>query len=189
MTDESSSTLIQRVGESWGSAFRDMVLIVSSILIAFSLEAWWDSRSTLHAERAALSAVRDPDTDARSAVRLGGAKWQVRDQVTAMILACFLAVVAWRIIRGAGDELMDRAPSQRVLEQIEQAVGQTGGVRSFHAFRARKLGGMGEMDIHVQVDPELTVARGHDIATEVGQRVEECCPNVINVVVHVEPVE
>jgi cation diffusion facilitator family transporter len=124
-----------------------------------------------------------------SAVLLGGAKWQVLDQVTAMILACFLAVVAWRIIRGAGDELMDRAPSRRVLEQIEQAVGQTGGVRSFHAFRARKLGGMVEMDIHVQVDPELTVARGHDIATEVCQRVEDRCPTVINVIVHVEPVE
>ena len=65
MTDESSSTLIQRVGESWGSAFRDMVLIVSSILIAFSLEAWWDSRSTLHEERAALSAVRDDFRAAR----------------------------------------------------------------------------------------------------------------------------
>ena len=124
-----------------------------------------------------------------SAVLLGGAKWQVLDQVTAMVLACFLAVVAWRIIRGAGDELMDRAPSPQVLEQIQQAVGQTDGVRSFHAFRARNLGGMVEMDIHVQVDPELTVARGHDIATEVGQRVKDCCPNVISVIVHVEPVE
>ena len=122
-----------------------------------------------------------------SAVLLGGG--QVLDQVTAMILACFLAVVAWRIIRGAGEELMDRAPASRVLEQIEQAVGQTAGVRTFHAFRARKLGGMVEMDIHVQVDPDLTVARGHDIATEVRQRVENCCPNVISVIVHVEPLE
>ena len=124
-----------------------------------------------------------------SAVLFGGAKWQFLDQVTAMVLACFLAVVAWRIIRDAVEELMDRAPSAQVLEQIEQAVEQTGGVRSFHAFRARKLGGMVEMDIHVQVDPGLTVARGHDIATEVRQRVEDSCPNVVSVIVHVEPIE
>ena len=124
-----------------------------------------------------------------SAVLLGGAKWQLLDQVTAMILACFLAVVAWRIIRDAVEELMDRAPSPQVLEQIQQAVEQTGGVRSFHAFRARKLGGMVEMDIHVQVDPGLTVARGHDIATEVRRRVEDSSPNVVSVIVHVEPVE
>lgn len=65
MTERASSTLIQRVGESWGSAFRDMVLIVASILIAFSLEAWWDSHRTLAEERAALSAVRDDFRAAR----------------------------------------------------------------------------------------------------------------------------
>jgi hypothetical protein len=42
-----------------------MVLIVASILIAFSLEAWWDGRRTLDEERAALSAVRDDFRAAR----------------------------------------------------------------------------------------------------------------------------
>jgi hypothetical protein len=42
-----------------------MVLIVASILIAFSLEAWWDSRRTLDEERAALSAVREDFRAAR----------------------------------------------------------------------------------------------------------------------------
>jgi len=65
VTEGAASTLIQRVGESWGSAVRDMVLIVASILIAFSLEAWWDSRRTLDEERAALSAVREDFRAAR----------------------------------------------------------------------------------------------------------------------------
>lgn len=65
MTESASTTLIQRVGESWGSAFRDMVLIVASILIAFSLDAWWDSRRILDEERAALSAVREDFRAAR----------------------------------------------------------------------------------------------------------------------------
>ncbi len=65
MEDTSAPTLIQRIGESWGSAFRDIVLIVASILIAFSLEAWWDGQRTLDDERAALAAVRDDFRAAR----------------------------------------------------------------------------------------------------------------------------
>ena len=122
-------------------------------------------------------------------VLIGGKKWHFMDHATALVLACFLAVVAWRILREAAADLMDRAPSQAVTDEIQQAIAQTSGVRSFHAFRARKLGEMVEMDIHVQVDGDIAVSRGHDIATEVRQRVEDCCPNVISVIVHVEPFE
>jgi len=65
MTDEGrrpispAGSLVDRIGISWRSAFRDVFLIVVSILIAFGLEAWWDGQRTLAEERAALSAVRD----------------------------------------------------------------------------------------------------------------------------------
>ncbi len=59
MTEAPASTLIHRIGQSWRSSFRDMLLIVASILIAFGLEAWWDGKRTLDEERAALAAVRD----------------------------------------------------------------------------------------------------------------------------------
>ena len=45
------------------------------------------------------------------------------------------------------------------------------------------------MDIHVQVDPELTVREGHDIASEVRRAVIDCCPHVISVIVHIEPAQ
>ena len=91
--------------------------------------------------------------------------------------------------QSAQDLLLVSLSSHGFEEDSVPYVMPADGVRSFRAFRARKLGGMVEMDIHVQVDPDLTVARGHDIATEVRQRVEDCCPNVISVIVHVEPVE
>lgn len=36
------SGLLERLGKTWGDAARDITLIVASILIAFSLDAWWD---------------------------------------------------------------------------------------------------------------------------------------------------
>ena len=122
-----------------------------------------------------------------TAVAIGGPRWHFLDHLTAMILASFLAVVALRILRDAAEELMDRAPSPAELEQIAASVAGTRGVRSFHAFR--RLGGKLEMDVHVQVDPELSVRAGHDIASTVRARVRQYCPNVLNVIVHVEPAE
>jgi len=52
-----------------------------------------------------------------------------------------------------------------------------------------RLGGRVEMDIHVQVDPDLTVHHGHDIAHDVRNRVQESCPDVTSAIVHIEPAE
>ncbi len=124
-----------------------------------------------------------------AAVAVGGAKWNFMDGLAALVLGSFLAVLAWRILRDAVAELMDRAPSSATMKRIESAVAGTAGVRSFHAFRARRLGGMVEMDIHVQVDPALTVRQGHEIASTVRARVTDCCPSVRTVIVHIEPAE
>ncbi|MHC4294630.1 MAG: cation transporter dimerization domain-containing protein, partial [Planctomycetota bacterium] len=68
-------------------------------------------------------------------------------------------------------------------------VAGTQGVRGFHAFRARRLGGKVEMDVHVQVDPNLTVREGHDIASAVKHAAMGADQTIIAVVVHVEPAE
>jgi cation diffusion facilitator family transporter len=120
-------------------------------------------------------------------VAVGGPEWRFLDPLTAIVLAAFLLVVSFKIVGGAASELIDRAPAQAVLDNIQHALATTAGVRSFHAFRARQLGGKVEMDVHVQVDPALSVAAGHDIAAEVRRRVREADSSVVEVIVHVEP--
>lgn len=120
-------------------------------------------------------------------VLLGGPRWQMLDALTALVLGAFLIVVAVRIIHNSAEELADRAPSAETLAGIQQAVAGTEGVTSFHAFRARQVGGKVEMDIHIQVDPALTVAQGHSIASEVELATMAADTDVISVTVHVEP--
>lgn len=122
-------------------------------------------------------------------VVLGGDRWQFLDALTAIVLGAFVLVVALRIAAFAANELIDRAPGAATLATIEKALSETAGVRSFHAFRARELGGKVEMDVHVQVDPTLTVAAGHDIAREVRRRVVQADNRVVQVIVHVEPAD
>lgn len=122
-------------------------------------------------------------------VLVGGPQWAFLDHVTAVGLAVYLGVVAVGIVRGSAAELMDRAPDPRTMASIEGVVASTPGVRGHHAVRARHLGGRVSMDIHVQVDPDLTVRQGHDIATEVERRIRQASIGVVHVVVHVEPAD
>lgn len=122
-------------------------------------------------------------------VALGGPEWGFLDHFTAIALSALLIAIGLKLAFSASEELIDRAPDRRVMESVGRIVEGTEGVRSYHAFRMRQLGGKREMDVHVQVDPALTVAQGHDIATEVRRRIWEADPNVTNVIVHVEPVE
>jgi len=122
-------------------------------------------------------------------VLVGGPRWAMLDSLTAVVLAVFLIVVGVRIIRTSADELADRAPSPETLEGIRRAVVGTEGVIGFHAFRARQVGGKVEMDVHVQVDPNLSVGDGHNIASEVRRSVVQADESVVTVIVHVEPAE
>ncbi len=122
-------------------------------------------------------------------VLLGGPKWRLLDSLTGLVLSAFLMLVAIRIIRTSAGEMMDRAPSDETLAGIERAVGKTQGVRSYHAIRARQVGGKVEMDIHVQVAPELTVREGHDIASQVKHAAMAADPSVVEVIVHIEPAQ
>ena len=106
-----------------------------------------------------------------------------------MVLAAFLAVAAVKILRTCGAELIDRAPAAATVAAMERAVAQTEGVRDHHAVRARQVGGKVAMDIHVLVDPDLTVREGHDIASAVEESVQRADANIVEAVVHIEPHE
>jgi cation diffusion facilitator family transporter len=122
-------------------------------------------------------------------VYFGGPDWAFLDHLTAVVLAAFLGAAALKIIWMSAAELLDRAPDQETQRTIARIVSNTRGVRDFHAFRARKIGGKVVMDIHVLVDPHLTVHEGHEIATMVENRLKESEKNVVEAVVHIEPWE
>ena len=117
----------------------------------------------------------------------GGPRWAFVDHLTAVVLAAFLIIMGLNIVRGAMQELSDRAPDPAVEDRIHSAITAINGVVGFHACRARRSAGVIDMDVHVQVAPDITVRAGHDIATAVEEAVQKAVPEVSDVVVHVEP--
>ena len=77
--------------------------------------------------------------------------------------------------------------SPGVVEQVRKLAGDVDGVVAIDKCRVRKLGLHLALDIHVVVDGESTVRRGHTIAHEVEARLRSSQHRINDVVVHVEP--
>ncbi len=120
-------------------------------------------------------------------VLVGGVSWQFLDPAFAIVMSALLLLAASRILIRAARELIDHAPDKAMIASIEQAMDETDGVAEYHAMRARTIGGLVMVDVHVQVAPALTVRQGHDIAGAVKGHILTANPQVMDVVVHIEP--
>ncbi|MEZ4523022.1 MAG: cation diffusion facilitator family transporter [Thermomicrobiales bacterium] len=115
-------------------------------------------------------------------VRLG---FGLADIVATFVIAGFIAYGAWQIVREATTSLSDSAVEN--AERIRDAAVAVEGVEGAHAIRSRDGGSRAWVDLHIQVDPQLSVATGHEIASEVAEAVEDRLGRPADVVVHVEP--
>ena len=70
---------------------------------------------------------------------------------------------------------------------VEKVALEVEGVREVHAVRSRGTADAIYMDLHILVDPALTVAKAHEIAHQVEAYLKEQFPGVADMVVHVEP--
>ena len=93
----------------------------------------------------------------------------------------------WRLLRPAMNELMDRAPSRQMVERIRQIGERADGVEAVEKCLVRKMGYHFYVDMHVEVDPQMTVQRSHEIAHDVKDLIRSQIPAVRDVLVHIEP--
>ena len=120
-------------------------------------------------------------------VWLGGEDWAFLDGAVTLVLGCYLVFEAAKIFLRACSDLLDAAPEREVIEDLREHILPTPGALAYHDFRVRRVGDVYEIDLHLQVDPRITVDKGHRIAREVKLRLREQHPEVSKVLVHVEP--
>jgi cation diffusion facilitator family transporter len=113
--------------------------------------------------------------------------WAALDKVVGLVLAGWLGAEGLRLLKGAVDDLIDTAPAEIVLRDLSEHILHVPGAKGFHAFRARRLGDRLEVDFHLQVAETATVAEGHAIAGQIKADILRLHPEVVSVLVHVEP--
>jgi cation diffusion facilitator family transporter len=158
-----------------GVKFRVGRRIKSTSLVA---DAWNDTVDIL-AATAALTAVGLAMYDPR--------RFLAADHYGAFAVGIIVILTGLRVLRDASLELMDTMPAGGMIERVRAAAAGVPGVRGIEKSYARKTGLKYHVDLHIEVDPSLSVAAGHDIAGQVRSRVRAEVGWVADVLVHVEP--
>ena len=127
-----------------------------------------------------------------AAVAVAGAAispaWAFLDPVGAIVVSLLIYQAGYRIVRPAFSKLIDTSVSDEELQQMQRITEGTPGVIRAHRIRTRYSGCSNlDVDLHVEVDPDMTVYRGHEISEAVKRRLLEEGPGIVDVVVHLEP--
>ncbi len=116
-----------------------------------------------------------------------GMKFRILDPIASILIGIFIAVSAIKIARPSIDELLERALPPEEVEKIRVMILSVPGVRDLHHLKTRRAGHSAIIDVHIKVDPDLTVTEGHDIASRVEHTIRDRWHRDIIMYVHVEP--
>lgn len=109
------------------------------------------------------------------------------DVIGAVIVAVFIVGASWNIAKPAIDALMDRGVNAETKQELIARASSIPGVKSVHAVRTRSLGAGIQVDMHVMVDGNMSVRKGHEVASAVEKILRDKGPEVTDALVHIEP--
>ncbi len=122
-------------------------------------------------------------------IGVGGAMmgYPYLDAVAAIAVAVMITKIAFDLVRTSTRELIDTALDPETVETIRDEIFSVDGVRALHMLRSRSSGGQAFVDVHLQVDPRVSVSEGHQIGDSVRRRLLERIEEVSDVTVHIDP--
>lgn len=134
-------------------------------------------------------------TDALSSIPVGvtilvcliDEKLAFLDQVTALLISLFILYAAYKLLKPCLLEIIGTGLSEKNKKFIESLILSIKEVKSVHALRSRQMGSGWYVDLHLQVGGDMTVKEGHKVAESVKNILLEKGPDIIDVVVHIEP--
>ena len=149
--------------------------ILSQSLVA---DAWNDTVDIL-ATVVALTAVALAIYDSN--------RFLAADHYGGFAVGVVVIVTGVRVLRDASLALMDTMPDEDQIARVREAATEVPGVIGVDKTYARRTGFKYHVDIHIEVDPSMTVAESHEIARQVRVHLREKLDWVADVLVHVEP--
>ena len=166
-----SSMVIKELLFRW--TLRKGQQVNSSALIA---NAWHHRSDALSSMPAALAVL--------GSMFLPGQAWI--DLAGAVVISLFILYSAFNICSPALGSLVDTGASEDITQRLYELASVVEGVKGIHRLRTRHHGGL-FVDMHLYVDGGLTVQQGHYIADAVEHLLLAEGPNIMEVLVHVDP--
>lgn len=145
---------------------------------ALTADAWNDFVDILSALTALTAlglTLLDPD------------RFLVADHYGGFAVGLFVIFTGMRVAKETSSRLTDEMPDDEMMSAIREVSLTVPGAVGVEKCFARNVGLQYYVDLHLEVDPDLTVRKSHDIATEVRFAIRKRLDWVADVLVHVEP--
>ena len=141
----------------------------STALIADAWNDTVDILSALGALTAVALATYDP------------ARFLAADHYGGFVVGLIVIITGVRVLRDASLELVDTMPSPELTDTVRAVAETVPGVRAVEKLFARKTGLQYHVDLHIEVDPTMTVLESHEIATHVRSTLKRELPWIADV--------
>jgi cation diffusion facilitator family transporter len=122
------------------------------------------------------------------AIFLGG-KWRVLDPIVAVLVSLFIIKVSLSIASRSFRELCEESLGEETEAEIVRIVAMDPSATEAHNLRTRRIGNEVAIDLHVRVEPRMTVEEAHGIASGIEERLRRRFGRKTFVSVHVEPLK
>ena len=162
-------TIAINIGISWYE-YRKGKQMDSKILIADSMH----TRSDIFASIAVILGF--------FAINAG---YAFMDPLIAMGIAVLIAKTGIDIIRESSEILLDKSTVDK--QTIENLLMTVEGVQGTHRIRTRGKTSQKYIDMHITVDPSLSIEEAHEVCVKAEKKLKRCIPDVKEVLIHIEP--
>lgn len=127
-----------------------------------------------------------------AALGIGGAillgnKWVILDPVACVIVSIFIIKEAFHIGKISINELLEVALPEEIQDKILQIAALIPEVDKPHNLKTRRIGNVSAVDLHILVDSNITVEKGHSIAHKVEAAIKKKLGNDTICSIHIEP--
>ena len=101
-------------------------------------------------------------------------------------VGCLIAITGIKLLIQSSQELLEASVDQATLNLIHEA-SRSPDIRSIHGVRARNIGSLMHIEVHLVVEPTLTILEGHEISELAEKRIRNKIPMVQTVMIHLDP--
>ncbi len=119
---------------------------------------------------------------------IGGPDYMSADAWAALLASVVIVYNAYNLLLPPLHELMDAEPTE-ITNAVRQVAESAPNVKGVEKLFARKSGTVYWVDMHLEVDPDMSVKKAHAISHEVKNLVCQKIPNIQDVLIHIEPHE
>ena len=118
-----------------------------------------------------------------------GERWTVLDPLAGLVVSFFILRVAWKLLKGGFDELMEASLPDEIEREILAIVTSFPDVRDPHHLRTRRIGSRYAIELHIRMDGSLPLAAAHARTCEIEQALKARFGEKTHITLHVEPIK